>query len=72
MFDVIKGWHKYQLNLQFAKSRNRTTWIIQDWAGNVQFHGQEFDSFDDGEEFLCETLGDDYETDRGEYYVIEK
>jgi hypothetical protein len=46
--------------------------IIQDWAGNVCFHGKEFTDWDDAECFLCEILGDDYETDRGEYYIVEK
>jgi hypothetical protein len=49
-----------------------TTWIIKDWAGNVCFRGVEFDSFDDGEEYLSIKLGDEYETDRGEYYVQRK
>jgi len=45
---------------------------IIDWAGNVCFFGKTFDDFDDAEEFLCEKLGDDYETDRQEYYITEK
>lgn len=45
-------------------------WIIKDWSDNICFKGQTFNSFDDGEEFLCEKLGDDYETDRQEYYVV--
>lgn len=49
---------------------NKKVWIIKDWIGNVCFRGKEFDSFDDAEDFLCETLGDDYEEDRGEYYAI--
>lgn len=44
-------------------------WFIIDWAGNVLFEGKRFASFEDGEEFLCEFLGDNYDTDRGEYYV---
>lgn len=44
--------------------------IIQDWAGNLMDFGR-FDSFDDAEEFLCEKLGDNYETDRQEYYILE-
>lgn len=47
-------------------------WIIIDWMSNICFNGVEFDSFDDGEEFLCEELGDNYEIDRQEYYVVEK
>lgn len=46
--------------------------IIVDWINNICFNGKEFKTFDDGEEFLCEFLGDNYETDRGEYYIIEK
>lgn len=53
-----------------------TTWIITDWAGNRCFCGStapaEFDSFEDGEDYLYELLGNDYETDRCEYYVIPK
>jgi hypothetical protein len=44
-------------------------YIIIDWASNVCFNATEFASFDDAEDFLSETLGDDYETDRGEYYI---
>ena len=46
--------------------------IIKDWAGNVCFFGKEFTDFDDAESFLCEKLGNDYETDRQEYYIEEK
>jgi hypothetical protein len=60
--------------------------IIKDWAGNVMdtfkmtvaykvamdIPPTEFASFDDAEDFLCEVLNDDYETDRGEYYVVDK
>lgn len=45
-------------------------WIIKDWAGNVMNFGT-FKDFDDAEAFLCEKLDDDYETNRGEYYIIE-
>lgn len=47
---------------------------IQDWAGNdIKFINRPYlyDSFDDAEEVLCEELDDNYETDRGEYYIIE-
>lgn len=44
---------------------------IIDWAGNVCFHGKTFKDFDDAEEFLIEKLGDDYETDRSEYYIVD-
>jgi hypothetical protein len=53
---------------------NKTKWIIEDWAGNlIQFKGRptHYESFDDAEEVLCEELDDNYETDRGEYYIIE-
>lgn len=46
-------------------------WIIQDWAGNLMDFGA-FKSFDDAEEFLSEKLGDDYETDRQEYYILKE
>ncbi len=49
----------------------KQTWIIEDWAGNLMKFG-EFKSFEDAEDFLCEKLGDDYETDRGEYTVRMK
>lgn len=44
---------------------------IYDWAGNLCFHGVSFDSFEDAEDWLCEKLGDDYETDRQEYYILQ-
>lgn len=47
--------------------------IITDWMNNVCFDSieQEFNSFDDAEEFLCEWLQDDYEDERGEYFITE-
>lgn len=45
--------------------------IIEDWAGNICFKGQEFNTFDDAEDFLSEKLGDEYETDRQEYEIVE-
>ena len=48
-----------------------SSWIIQDWAGNLMDFGS-FASFEDAEEYLCEFLDDKYETDRGEYYIINK
>lgn len=45
--------------------------IIRDWAGNLMFSGQSWNSWDDAEAFLTEFLGDAYETDRGEYYIQE-
>lgn len=59
-----------------SKVKKRTNmngnWSIQDWAGNdlTYFHGK-FKSFDDAEERLSEFLGDEYETDRQEYYIVE-
>jgi hypothetical protein len=58
-------------------------WIIVDWAGNYPFNKYNkngpgvtsdisFETFEDGEEFLSEFLGDNYETDRQEYYVIPR
>lgn len=52
------------------KISRQEPWIIQDWAGNLMDFGR-FKTFEDAEEFLCEKLNDDYETDRGEYYIIE-
>jgi len=46
---------------------------IRDWAGNlIKFENRPyiFDSFDDAEEVLCEELDEEYETDRGEYYIL--
>ena len=48
-----------------------TKWIIKDWAGNLMTFGT-FVSFEDAEEFLCEKLGDDYETDRQEYEIEQE
>ena len=45
-------------------------WLIIDWAGNVCFHGKEFHSFEDAEEFLSEVLSDNYDENRGEYYAV--
>jgi hypothetical protein len=42
--------------------------VIYDWAGNLMEFGT-FKDFEDAEEFLSEKLGDDYETDRGEYVI---
>lgn len=44
-------------------------YIIKDWANNSCFNGQLFDSFDAAEEFLSLQLGDEYESDRGEYEI---
>ena len=50
----------------------RLPWIIKDWAGNLCFHDKEFNSFNDAEEYLSEYLGDNYDEDRSEYYIVEK
>lgn len=50
-------------------------YIIKDWAGNlIKFENRPYlyDSFEDAEEILCEELNDNYETDRGEYYIVEE
>ena len=44
---------------------------IYDWTGADLGHGN-FKKFDDAEEFLCEFLNDNYETDRGEYYILPR
>ena len=46
-------------------------WIITDWAGNICFGGISFNDFEDAEAWLAEKLGDDYETDREEYYIVD-
>lgn len=51
------------------------TFIIQDWTGKrMQLKGQEevFDSFESAEDHLSEFLGDRYETERGEYYIVQE
>lgn len=45
--------------------------MIYDWSGNIPFPNFYFDDFDTAEEFLSLYLGDNYDTDRGEY-VIDK
>jgi hypothetical protein len=49
--------------------------IIKDWAGNTPTFNLDstpsFIDFDAAEDFLTGFLGDDYETDRGEYYICE-
>ena len=47
--------------------------IIIDWAGNdlTYFHGK-FKTWDDAEEALSIFLGDKYETDRSEYYIVRE
>lgn len=46
-------------------------WIIIDWTGRQIFQ-QTFETFDDGEDFLCEHLGESYEKDRGDLFVVKK
>lgn len=46
-------------------------WIIKDWAGNFMFNSKEFKSFEDAEYYLSVKLGDNYDTDRQEYRIIE-
>ena len=46
------------------------TWIIKDWANNICFNGQAFDDYLDAEDFLASELGDNYDTDRQEYYIM--
>lgn len=52
-------------------------WIIKDWGDNHVFKHptgaiREFASADDAEDFLAEMLGEDYDSDRGEYYIQPK
>lgn len=35
------------------------------------FFGHKFKSFDDAEDWLCTTLNNDYEGERGEYDIVE-
>ena len=49
--------------------------IIKDWAGNTCFFGKTFESFHDADSFLSEKFGhlpdEEYEEERGEYYIEE-
>ena len=51
-------------------------YFIQDWAGHYIAKKDgvptEFESWEDAEEFLSELLGDNYEIDRGEYYIFKE
>ena len=51
------------------RSKENMLWVIKDWAGTTCFQGISFPSFEDGEEWLCEKLGDSYAEDRQEYYI---
>jgi hypothetical protein len=47
---------------------------IQDWTGRIMQYSDsnnEFETFDDAEGFLSEFLGDNYDTDRQEYEIVE-
>lgn len=46
--------------------------IIEDWAGNHCFKDFEFNSFDDAEDFLSNTLDEQYDEERGEFYIVER
>jgi hypothetical protein len=51
-----------------------TKFIIQDWAGNHLFKDKEFNSFEEGWEFIYENVQEETEDD-GTYedlYVIKK
>jgi hypothetical protein len=43
---------------------------IKDWTGREMFDNAEFDTFEDAEEFLAIMLGDEYDEERGEFYII--
>ena len=40
-----------------------TKFIIQDWAGNTMFNGKEFDTFEDGWEYILENIEEEMEGD---------
>jgi len=58
--------------IQEVKMEQEKKTIIQDWAGNVCFHGIKFKDFDDAEEFLATALYLTYEEDRQEYFITEE
>lgn len=54
--------------------------IIEDWAGNILDHSKrfkkpcfavalEFVDFEHAEDYLIDLLGEDYDDERGEYYI---
>ncbi len=46
------------------------TWVIRDWAGNdLTYHHGKFNDFDAAECALSVFLGDNYDTDREEYFI---
>jgi len=49
-------------------------WIIEDWAGNRMFSNEEFETYEEGWEFIYENIQEEYEGD-GTYddvYVVPK
>ena len=53
--------------------KKENVWIIEDWTGkDLSYHHGTFKSFDDAEQALSEFLNDAYETDRQEYFIIQK
>ena len=55
--------------------------IIKDWANNICFKGKEFDTYEDGWEFLDikypviynkDGTQNDRDDELGEYFVVEK
>lgn len=54
--------------------------IIQDWAGNHLFTDEEFESYEEGWEYIYEHVdnslydetGDENDNEYQEYYVVEK
>jgi hypothetical protein len=53
---------------------NRNPWQIVDWAGNLQFNGMLFNTFDAAEEYLGDYLAEerlDYEEWRQEYEIVQ-
>ncbi len=65
-----KGRNAYVKAMAFKKEK----YIIQDWAGNHLFKDKEFDSFEEGWEFIYENVQEETEDD-GTYedlYVVNK
>lgn len=62
-------WSEFN-DYEAANPSKKGAWRIIDWAGNVKFQDQKFDSFDDAEEFLSEKLGDEYDDERGEFDIV--
>ena len=46
-----------------------STWIIKDWAGNICFKGEEFETFDEAWDFLYEQYPDDGDLDEDDQEV---